>query len=183
VTEEGSVLGTPDYISPEQAMGKQVDFRSDIYSLGVTLYHMLAKAPPFDGTVSTIMRAHIREKMPSPKAANPNIPDDLCRIIEKMTAKLPGDRYASCDLLFEELEAVRLKEKTGKGHVLDLDRQELVNLLEQEKDKARTAERQLDGFKRQLEKMTRLFYAVLAVAAIGIAVCAFLAIGWIKARQ
>jgi len=180
VTEEGSVLGTPDYISPEQAMGKAVDFRSDIYSLGVTLYHMLAKAPPFDGTVSTIMRAHIREKMPNPKLANPNIPDDLCRIIEKMTAKDPKERYATCDLLFEELEAVRLKEKTGKGHVLDLDRQELVNLIEQEKDKNKSAQQQIEEFRKQLDKMTTLFYAMLAVAAIGVMVCAFLAIGLLR---
>ncbi len=182
VTEEGSVLGTPDYISPEQAMGKPVDFRSDIYSLGVTLYHMLAKAPPFDGTVSTIMRAHIREKMPNPKTLNPNIPDDLCRIIEQMTAKDPKDRYLQCDKLFEELEAVRLKEKTGKGHVLDLDRQELVNLIEQEKDKNRTAQQEIAEFRKQLEKTTRLLYAVLAVAAIGIGACAFLAIGLLKSR-
>ena len=105
-------------------MGRDVDFRSDIYSLGVTLYHMVAKRPPFDGTVSTIMRAHIREELPSPRELNPDVPDSLCRIIQKMTGKDPHDRYSTCEMLFEELENSKLKEKAGSG--LDMDRGELL---------------------------------------------------------
>src|SRR5690606_9103917 len=112
VTEEGSVLGTPDYISPERAMGKEVDFRADIYSLGITLYHRLAKAPPFAGTVATIMRAHIREKLPSLRDLNPPVPESLVRVINKMTAKDPGDRYTEFEELFKDLESDKLKEKT-----------------------------------------------------------------------
>jgi serine/threonine-protein kinase len=182
VTEEGSVLGTPDYISPEQAMGKTVDFRSDIYSLGVTLYHMVAKAPPFDGTVSTIMRAHIREKMPSPKAVNPNVPDALCKVIEKMTAKDPKDRYQKCEDLFEDLEAVRLADKTDKGMAISLDKTELVSLMEQEKDKARAKQLEAMELHKQLQRMTRLFYAVLAVAACAVALATFLAISLFRAH-
>lgn len=173
VTEQGSVLGTPDYISPEQAMGKQVDFRSDIYSLGVTLYHMVAKAPPFDGTVSTIMRAHIREKMPSPKLANPNVPDALCRVIERMTGKDPKDRYQSCEELFEELEAVKLKEKAGKG--LEMDKGELVEVLKLEKEKARERQLEVIELSKQVQRLTTLFWAVVGVAAFAVGIASFLA--------
>ncbi|MBI3722357.1 serine/threonine protein kinase [bacterium] len=164
VTEQGSVLGTPDYISPEQAMGKQVDFRSDIYSLGVTLYHMVAKAPPFDGTVSTIMRAHIREPLPSPKTHNPNIPDALVRVIEKMTAKEPKDRYQTCDLLFEDLEAIKLKEKAGTGHELELDRNSLVEALKAEKERTKAAQAESEQRKNELDRVTKNFWIAVGVA-------------------
>lgn len=175
VTEEGSVLGTPDYISPEQAMGKDVDFRSDLYSLGVTLYHMVAKRPPFDGTVSTIMRAHIRDELPSPRDVNPNIPEALERVIKKMTAKSPDDRYRTCEELFEELEAVKLKEKTGKG--MDMDRAELVEAVRLEKDKARQRQLEVIELQHQLDRLTMLFWAAAAVAGLAIVVCVYL--GWL----
>jgi serine/threonine-protein kinase len=183
VTEEGSVLGTPDYISPEQAMGKTVDFRSDIYSLGVTLFHMLAKAPPFDGTVSTIMRAHIREKMPSLKEHNANVPDALVKVVERMTAKDPKDRYQSTDELFEELEAVRLKEKTGKGAVGDLDRDELLSVIEQERTRVKERAAETEAVRRELSKMTRLFYAILVVAACAVGAAAFLGFSLLRAKS
>ena len=174
VAEEGSVLGTPDYISPEQAMGKDVDFRSDIYSLGVTLYHMVARRPPFDGTVSTIMRAHIREELPSPRDLNPDVPESLCRIIKKMTAKDPNDRYATCEQLFEELEAVELREKAGHGAV-DMDRAELVELMEKEKEKAREKSIEALEMQKQLERMTLLFWSVAAIAGVSVLICFYLA--------
>jgi serine/threonine-protein kinase len=182
-TAEGSVLGTPDYISPEQAMGKPVDFRSDIYSLGITLYHMVAKAPPFDGTVSTIMRKHIREKLPSPKTLNPNIPDVLCRIIERMTAKDPKDRFQSTDELFEEIEACKIREKTGKGLEIELPKNELVEVLKQEKDRSRARQVEALELQRQLGRMVRLFWVVLGIAAFAVGAAAFLAYGLWRMRS
>ena len=173
VAEEGSVLGTPDYISPEQAMGKEVDYRSDIYSLGVTLYHMVARRPPFDGTVSTIMRAHIREELPSPRDQNPDVPEALCKIIKRMTAKDPNDRYPNCEQLFEELEAVELREKAGTG--ADMDRGELVELMEKEKEKAREKQIEALEMQKQLGRMTLLFWSVAAIAGIAVLICFYLA--------
>ncbi|MDC3379115.1 serine/threonine protein kinase [Planctomycetota bacterium] len=174
VTEEGSVLGTPDYISPEQAMGKDVDFRSDLYSLGVTLYHMVAKKPPFDGTVSTIMRAHIREAMPDAREINPAVPEALVKIIDKMSAKSPDDRYTTCEELFEALEQVKLKEKSGKG--IDMDRGELVEAIKIEKDKSRARQRELLEVQARLKRMTAMFYAVAAIAGLAVITAMFLAI-------
>jgi eukaryotic-like serine/threonine-protein kinase len=171
VTEEGSVLGTPDYISPEQAMGKEVDFRSDIYSLGVTLYHMVAKRPPFDGTVSTIMRAHIRESLPNPRDVNPNVPEGLVKVIEKMTCKEPNDRYRTCEELFEELEAVKLKEKAGKG--ADLDKGELVEAIKLEKDKARQRQLEVMDLQAKLQKMSVLFWAVAGLGGLAVVIALY----------
>lgn len=173
VTEEGSVLGTPDYISPEQAMGRDVDFRSDLYSLGVTLYHMVAKKPPFDGTVSTIMRAHIRDELPNPRDHNPDVPEALCRIIKRMTAKDPADRYTTCEELFEELEQAKLKEKAGKG--ADMDRAELVEVIRIEKDKSRQRQLEVLDLQRQLDRMTLLFWGVTVICGISVLLCLWLA--------
>ncbi len=169
-TEEGSVLGTPDYISPEQAMGnKNVDFRADIYSLGVTLYHMVAKKPPYEGSVSSVMRKHIKGELPSPKVHNPNLPDSIVRIIERMCAKEPNDRYQTCDELFEDLELVKLKEKTGRN--LDVEKSELVSVLQLEK--AKSLESQIERLEvaERLRRMTTLFWIAsgLFVIALGIA--------------
>jgi serine/threonine-protein kinase len=168
------VHGTPDYISPEQAMGKEIDFRSDIYSLGITLFHMVAKKPPFDGTVSTIMRAHIREDLPNLRELNPDVPESLVRVITKMTAKNPEDRYGTFEKLFDEMEGIKLKEKAGKG--IDMDRAELVEVIKLEKDKARQRQLELLDLKQQLRRMSLLFWAVASVAGIAVCVCLYLAI-------
>ena len=152
-TEEGSVLGTPDYISPEQAMGeKNIDFRADIYSLGVTLYHMVAKKPPYDGSVSSVMRKHIKGDLPNPKQHNPNVSDALVRIIERMCAKKPEDRYQTCDELFEQLELVVLKEKTGRNY--DVEKSELVSVLQLEKAKALEKQVETLEVREKLRRMT-----------------------------
>jgi len=173
VTEEGSVLGTPDYISPEQAMGREVDFRADIYSLGITLYHMLAKAPPFDGTVSTIMRAHIRQKLPSLRELNPDVPDAMIRVIERMTAKDPEERYTTFDDLFRDLETIKLKEKTGRG--IDMDSGEMAEMIRLEKEKTLAHKKEALALRRQLRRMTTYFWGVTAVAGVVVVLCVWLA--------
>ena len=176
VTEEGSVLGTPDYIAPEQAMGKDVDWRSDLYSLGITLYHMLAKRPPFDGTVSTIMRSHIRDDLPNLREVNPQVPQAMVGVLAKMTAKNPNDRYQSITEVFEALEAIKLKEKGKSGGVDSLRTEELKELLKLEKEKTRDRQRESLEFKQQLDRMTKLFWGVAAVAGVAVVICLVLAI-------
>ncbi|NUM35797.1 MAG: serine/threonine protein kinase [Candidatus Brocadiae bacterium] len=104
------VLGTPDYMSPEQAMGKEtLDYRSDIYSLGSTLYRMLTASVPYDGSESMVIKQHIKAAIPSPKTLNPSLPDGVCTIIEKMMAKSPQDRYQN----YEDLKRDMLLVKQG----------------------------------------------------------------------
>jgi eukaryotic-like serine/threonine-protein kinase len=177
VTEEGSVLGTPDYIAPEQAMGKDIDFRADMYSLGITLYHMIARKPPFDGTASMIMRSHIRDKLPSPKIHNPNVNEDLVKIINRMTEKNPVDRYKSIDSLFDAFELLKLKEKSGKDSEFhDLNRKELVATLKIEKDKQKKHKKEMLAMTGQIAKMQQLLWAAIAVAIFAVLVCIVLII-------
>jgi serine/threonine-protein kinase len=104
LTVSGTTLGTFDYISPEQARDpRSVDVRSDIYSLGCTLYHMLTGEPPYpEGTVLQKLLDH-QGKSPDPATRNPNIPPALSAIVRKMMASDPKRRYATPDDLIRDL--------------------------------------------------------------------------------
>src|SRR5918994_2640964 len=102
------VLGTPGYISPEQAMGQPVDTRSDLYSLGVVLYEMLAGTLPYGGEDPASMAfQHVHGPLRSPREANPDVPEPLNALVTKLLAKDPKDRYASAAELADDLEQVR----------------------------------------------------------------------------
>jgi nicotinamidase/pyrazinamidase len=100
LTRSGASLGTPYYMSPEQInSARDVDFRTDIYSLGATLYHMVCGQVPYTGTTFEVMTKQVREPLPSPKDHVPDLPDELCDVIRKMMAKAPADRYQTYDEL------------------------------------------------------------------------------------
>jgi eukaryotic-like serine/threonine-protein kinase len=102
------VLGTPGYISPEQATGKPVGPQSDLYSLGVVLYEMLIGTLPYDGEDPVSMPfQHVHGPLRSPREANPTIPEPLNALTTKLLAKDPEDRYASAVELADDLERVR----------------------------------------------------------------------------
>jgi serine/threonine-protein kinase len=109
LTQSGVTMGTPLYMSPEQAEGKPIDHRTDIYSFGVTCYHMLAGHPPFRGeNPFEVALQHVRAE-PEPLARlRPDLPEGLCGIVHKMMAKDPAGRYQTArDLL---LDVLRLRE-------------------------------------------------------------------------
>ena len=107
-TRAGAVIGTLAYMSPEQARGKPVDFRSDIFSLGVTLYEMVTGTLPFGGdSALDTMHAIAFEETRPVTALRPNIPPDLHRIVSRCLRKRPEDRYPSTRDLVEDLKKLR----------------------------------------------------------------------------
>lgn len=93
-SSKGQTIGSPLYMSPEQVAGLAVDYRSDIYSLGATFYHVFAGAPPFAGEdYKDIMSRHINTPLPDMREKNPKIPAALAKIIARMMAKDPLERY------------------------------------------------------------------------------------------
>ena len=107
LTAEGTVVGTPDYMSPEQARGVSLDFRSDIYSTGVVLYEVFTGTLPFDGdTPLAVVLKHIQENPPSPQARNPKMDPKISQIILKCMQKDPKDRFQSVNDLYEALTRV-----------------------------------------------------------------------------
>ena len=108
VSGKRRVLGTPHYMAPEQAMGKALDRRADIYSLGATFYHMLTGKTPFKGTtVTELLKAHVHESLEPVQHLNPDVPDAACFVVERMMAKLPEKRYENMTRLLEDLARVQ----------------------------------------------------------------------------
>ncbi len=107
-TQAGVTVGTPHYISPEQARGDQaIDGRTDIYSLGATLYHLITGRTPFDGPTSVvIMTKHLNDQLANPADLRPDCPQGLIEVITRMMAKKADDRYLNCAELVEDLEHV-----------------------------------------------------------------------------
>lgn len=106
MTAPGRVLGTTDYVAPEQAMGKQVDPRSDIYSLGIVLYEMLTGAVPFEAeTQIGVAMKHVNEELPDVQAIRPDISAASASVVDRATAKDAEDRYQTIGEMAEDLQA------------------------------------------------------------------------------
>lgn len=123
LTQHGCVMGTPQYISPEQALGDDADERSDIYSLGATFFHLLSGRLPFEESKMTALLLRVtRDEAPSLMQITPLAPRPLSVIVARMLANKPVDRYQSVDVILEDLESyVRrgLLAASNKGLPLD----------------------------------------------------------------
>jgi serine/threonine-protein kinase len=107
ITEGDGALGTPFYLSPELARGEQdIDVRSDIYSLGATLYEMVTGRPPFEGPPVVVMSKHLSEQIPSPSDIDRTLSNGICLVIQKMMAKRREDRFQTPRELLRDLMLV-----------------------------------------------------------------------------
>jgi serine/threonine protein kinase/class 3 adenylate cyclase len=113
MTQDGATVGTALYMAPEQAAGEAIGPAADVYSLGATLFHLLAGRPPFQAdTFLAVSRMHAEEPPPALGRLNPAVSAATCRLLEKALAKRPADRYPDADALLRDLERVLRGEPT-----------------------------------------------------------------------
>jgi serine/threonine-protein kinase len=166
LTHTGTVLGTSDYIAPEQASGRPVDALSDVYSLGIVVYELLAGTPPYTGeSFVAVAMQHVSDPVPSVVAARVDVPLRVDAALQRAMAKEPGDRFASMDDFVIELEACL--EQLGRP---DSDRTEILAPRPRQPDRRARPRRS-----RRLRAGPLLALA-LALAALGGGVAAYLAL-------
>jgi eukaryotic-like serine/threonine-protein kinase len=108
LTQVGTTMGTPLYMSPEQVHGQKLDQRSDLYSLGVTCFHMLAGEPPFRGeTAMSVAIQHLNQKPPRLRERRPDLPPAMCQIVHKLMAKDVEKRYSDAAAALKDVKHVQ----------------------------------------------------------------------------
>jgi len=166
VTRTGASLGTPYYMSPEQInSARDVDFRADIYSLGITLYHLVCGVVPYTGSTFEVMTKHVREPLPSPKKHVEDLPDAFCDVIRMMTAKEPEQRYESYEALTEDLDKLLKGEEVSAAGFTE----ESMVIAHEEPSKGGTADRSQEEtqvINPQAPANKTVIYAAIAVVVV-----------------
>jgi serine/threonine-protein kinase len=121
LTQAGSVLGTPSYMSPEQFMGQPVDGRSDLFSAGVVLYQFLTGEKPFTGGLTTIMHKVLKEDPPPPSELNVQVPHEFDELMRKALAKRPAERFQSAHEFAAAIAAAASAPPTDDGTIINID--------------------------------------------------------------
>jgi serine/threonine protein kinase len=107
LTQEGVSIGTPDYMSPEQLSGMELDARSDLYAAGVVLFECVTGRLPFEAeTTWALLAKHLAGTPPDPRTLNADVPESLAMVTLKAMSKEPGDRYASAGEMHDALAAI-----------------------------------------------------------------------------
>ncbi|MHC4663124.1 MAG: protein kinase domain-containing protein [Planctomycetota bacterium] len=175
LTASHQVMGTPTFMSPEQCQGEPTDHRSDIYSLGMTLYTALAGRPAFQAeTPLAVLNKHVNEDPKPVHRVNPDVPESLWPVISKMVAKKPDDRYADWDAVlaaFEELRESESETYATTGLIKRIgpdytpgDATPVVSELWKPEDEKRRARR-----KKLLKSVFGVFFALIVVVMLVIA--------------
>jgi serine/threonine protein kinase len=119
LTRTGLVIGTPEFMSPEQLLGDPIDARSDLYALGCILHLMLTAAPAFDApTREQMIKRRLSENPPHAQELDPGIPDSIDRVIVKLLARTPDERYGSAAEVRDALSGVHTRRLSSDGSVL-----------------------------------------------------------------
>jgi serine/threonine-protein kinase len=163
LTADGRVIGTTDYVSPEQALGHPVTGQSDLYSLGIVLFEMLTGEVPYkgDSQVAVAMK-HVREPLPDVQQARPEISAALASVVDRATAKEPSVRYRDDAELIADLEDALAIEAARSGNVTGEVTAVLRSLPNQT--------RRVVPFRLQHRAIALLLLALAATAAIGVLV-------------
>ncbi len=120
LTRTGQVIGTPEFMSPEQLLGDPVDARADLYALGCMFHMMLTAAPPFDAKTRELMiKRRLSEDAPHVHAIDPGIPESVAGIVARLLARTPGDRYGSAAELRDALAGTHLRRSQHAKLTLD----------------------------------------------------------------
>jgi serine/threonine-protein kinase len=173
--QEGTTIGTPDYISPEQACGERnLDARSDIYSLGASMFHMLTGNTLFSGSCSKVMRDHIDTDPPDITTLRKDIPKDLVRVLRKMIAKQPIDRYQTPDELIKDLEMAKIDVAAEEGQIPS-SRSQIMNVISAEKDR-------ITALEEQLKRMGHINTVAVSAAIAGWILLVFFFTMWLLNR-
>ncbi|MEE2032261.1 Stk1 family PASTA domain-containing Ser/Thr kinase [Rhodococcus chondri] len=132
MTQTAAVIGTAQYLSPEQARGEQVDARSDVYSVGCVLFEILTGEPPFKGdSPVAVAYQHVREDPPLPSSVNPSVPSELDSVILKAMAKNPANRYQSAAEMRSDLIRVLSGQRPSAPMVMtDEDRTTMIDSVD-----------------------------------------------------
>lgn len=185
----GTALGSVHYISPEQARGGYTDERSDIYSLGMVLYEMLAGKVPFDGeTPVTIALMHLEKEPVNVRCINMDIPKSLAHVTMKAIAKEPSKRYANIEAFLEDIHAVLAEEplpsmegmieeedyedsayyQSDRDDYFDDDDDYIEEVKEEKKHTKKRAKKRPKTAKQKKEDRRAVIYALLTLVAIAL---------------
>ncbi|MBM3284675.1 MAG: hypothetical protein FJY81_02280, partial [Candidatus Aminicenantes bacterium] len=118
ITDTGAILGTPDYMAPEQLEGKEADERTDVYAFGAIFFEMLTGVPPFEGaTPLDVAMQHKTERPRDPREINPQVPDDLAVLVLRCLEKEKEKRFQSAEEILDRIKAL-IEEMPGTGTLL-----------------------------------------------------------------
>ncbi len=178
LTHTGGILGTPNYIAPEQGEGKPIDSRSDLYSLGVVLYQMVVGDVPYKAdTPMAVVYKHINAPLPLPRQRVPDLPEPVERVILKALAKNPNDRYSTAAELVNALQSA-IQPPVGYTQEIqkrDPDLEPSIAAIETPDDPVETPSEPSEGPAREIIETTEKVrtgrgwaYGILAIALLAV---------------